>query len=89
MFPVQSPAQLSAYLRSLRKSKGLTQAQLGAMLGVSRARISELEKDPSNLGFSQLQKILHLLGSRLVIDAYADDPRADNRSDASAAQGEW
>jgi HTH-type transcriptional regulator / antitoxin HipB len=86
MYPIQSPAQLAVYLKSLRKAKRLTQAQLGTMLGVTRARISEIENDPSNLGFSQLQRILHLLGSRLVIDTHATNLRPNT---GSVAQGEW
>jgi HTH-type transcriptional regulator/antitoxin HipB len=85
MYPVQTPAQLASYLKSLRKAKGLTQAQLGLRLGVTRARISEIETDPSNLGFSQLQRILHLLGSRLVIDTHANSTRPN----AGPTYGEW
>jgi HTH-type transcriptional regulator / antitoxin HipB len=89
MYPIHSPAQLAAYLRSLRKAAGLTQAQLGAMLGVTRARISQIEADPGNLGFTQLQRILHLLGSRLVIDTHATELPASGAPVRRATQGEW
>ncbi len=87
--PLQSPAQLALYLRALRKTKGLTQTQLGAMLGVTRARVSEIERDPINLGFSQLQRILHLLGGRLVIEVQAADSGMRTDSAPSTPRGEW
>ena len=89
MFPVLSTAQLAVYLRSLRKAKGLTQAQLGTMLGVTRSRVSEIESDPSNLGFAQLQRIIHLLGARIVIDTHATDLQSSAKSKASTPRGEW
>ena len=85
---LQSPAQLAMYLRALRKAKGLTQTQLGTMLGVTRARVSEIERDPANLGFTQLQRILHLLGGRLVLEVHADDERTATDA-APTPRGEW
>ena len=89
MYPILSTAQLAMYLRSLRKAKGLTQAQLGTMLGVTRSRVSEIENDPSNLGFAQLQRIVHLLGGRIVIDTRATDLPSSERPKTPAPRGEW
>ena len=88
LYPLHSPAQLATYLQSLRKEKQLTQTQLGEMLGVTRARVSEIEVDPSNIGFTQLQRILHLLGARLVIEASGPqrEPTADS---GTPNRGEW
>jgi HTH-type transcriptional regulator/antitoxin HipB len=88
-YPLQAPAQLGAYLRGLRKARRLTQAQLGTMLGVTRARISEIERDPSNLGFTQLQRIVHLLGARLVLQVRAVHDAPVAASEQKAARGEW
>jgi len=88
MYPIHLPSQLSAYLRSLRKTKGLTQADLGKMLGVSRARVGEIEKDPSNVGFSQLLRILHLLGARLMLDVESSRPAA-GATVSEPPRGEW
>ena len=87
-YPLHSPAQLATYLQSLRKEKKLTQTQLGAMLGVTRARVSEIEVDPSNIGFSQLQRILHLLGARLVIETPETQPPTSPDSGMPSG-GEW
>jgi HTH-type transcriptional regulator/antitoxin HipB len=54
--------QLSTLLRSLRKRRKLTQAQLGELLGVSQARVAELEAKPGVVGVAQMIKVLAALG---------------------------
>lgn len=60
--PVRFPDQLRQHLRALCKRHGLTQAQLGALIGVSRARIAEIEANPGLVSFEQLMKLLSVLG---------------------------
>jgi HTH-type transcriptional regulator / antitoxin HipB len=67
-YPVTNPAQLKAVLRSLRKSRGLTQEQLGAKLGISQKRMAGIEKAPHVTGFDRIAEIVSLLGGRLVIE---------------------
>lgn len=55
------PEQLKTHLRSLRKARGVTQAQLGAVLGVGQARVAEIESDPTAIRVDQLLKILSFL----------------------------
>lgn len=64
---MQAPAQLAAHLKSLRKARGLTQAQLGALVGVGRSRIGEIEGDPGSVSLEQLLQLLHTLRARLVL----------------------
>ncbi|MCZ7562897.1 MAG: helix-turn-helix transcriptional regulator [Burkholderiales bacterium] len=45
-YPIRFPDQIRQQLRALRKTKGLTQAQLGKLLGVRQVRIAEIERDP-------------------------------------------
>jgi len=66
-YPILTPAQLSPHLRSIRKARGLTQAALGAKLGVNQARIGKIENDPTNVSVGQLIKLLGLLDVRLVL----------------------
>lgn len=73
-YPVNTPLQLSAVLKSLRKSRGLTQAQLGARLGVSQKRIAGIEKNPQVTSFDQICRIVGLLGARLVIEERTEKP---------------
>lgn len=86
-YVLQSSPQLGAYLRSLRKTRRLTQRELGRQIGVSGARISGIERDPSGLGLTQLLKLLHVLGARLVIDI--GETNRVPRSRAVMPTGEW
>jgi HTH-type transcriptional regulator/antitoxin HipB len=64
---IRLPDQLSAHLKSLRKARGLTQAQLGQRLGVKQVRIAEIEKDPGSISVTQLMLLLSALDSTLVL----------------------
>ena len=59
--------QLTTLLRSLRKRRKLTQAQLGDLLGVSQARVAELEAKPGVVGVGQMIKVLAALGGTLQL----------------------
>ncbi len=76
-----SAPQLSAHLKSLRKARGLTQAQLGALINVSQNRIADIEKDPGAVGFEQLLRLLHALGAQLLV-------RTADAADTAAA-ADW
>lgn len=64
-FPLRIPDQLKQHLRALRKSRGLTQGQLGALVGVRQARIAEIEANPGAVSLDQLTKLLAALGGTL------------------------
>lgn len=70
-FPIRFPGQLRPHLRALRKARGLTQAQLGAIVGVSQARIAEIEANPGLVNFEQLMKLLAVLG--VTVSLLEDD----------------
>ncbi|MGQ0709579.1 MAG: helix-turn-helix domain-containing protein [Rhodoferax sp.] len=65
--PLAFPAQLSQHLRSLRKARGWTQAQLAIRMGVAQSRISAIEKDASTLTAEQLLRCLGALNTSLVL----------------------
>lgn len=75
-FSVRFPDQLRQHLRALRKRHGLTQAQLGALIGVSQARIAEIEANPGLVNFEQLMKLLSVLGVSLTLQEEAVAPAA-------------
>jgi HTH-type transcriptional regulator / antitoxin HipB len=75
-FPVRFPDQLRQHLRALRKRHGLTQAQLGARIGVSQARIAEIEANPGLVNFEQLMKLLSVLRVTLTLQEEAAAPAA-------------
>jgi HTH-type transcriptional regulator / antitoxin HipB len=68
MYSVQSPTQLSPYLKALRRQQGLTQAALGLRLGVTGARIAAIEHNPGSVSVGQLLQVLNLLGARMYLD---------------------
>ena len=66
-YPIRLADQLRAHLRSLRKQRGLTQAQLGQRLGLGQVRIAEIEARPGLVSVAQLVKLLSALGAGLVL----------------------
>ncbi len=85
-YPIQSPGQLSAHLRSLRKSRGLSQVQLGAVLGVGQARIARIERDPTAVSVEQFLALLGALGVQMVLRPNGPGSVADAPADASSAK---
>ena len=85
-YPIQSPGQLSAHLRSLRKSRGLNQVQLGAVLGVGQTRIARIERDPTAVSVEQFLALLGALGVQMVLrpNGLAGVPEVS--ADASSAE---
>ena len=67
VYPIRFPDQLRQHLRALRKSRQMTQAQLGALLGVSQARIAEIEANPAAISVEQLMKIFSVLDATLLL----------------------
>lgn len=72
--PLRFPDQLRQHLRALRKARGLTQAQLGAFLGISQARVAEIEANPGLVNFEQLMKLLSVLGVTVTLHQEASVP---------------
>ena len=67
-YPVQTPTQVRAVLRSLRRARGLSQAEAGQLLGVSQKRIARIEAAPERTSFDQITKLIGLMGGRLVVE---------------------
>jgi transcriptional regulator with XRE-family HTH domain len=55
-------------IREARKAKGLTQMDLGKILGVSKVTINGYEKGKQNLTIETLEKITKALGFELNIN---------------------
>lgn len=85
--------QLAPHLRSLRKARGLSQAQLALQLGVTQSRIATIERNPSAVGTGQLMDLLKVLGVDLVLrDAQSPAPGPVLSVSPLASispQGEW
>jgi HTH-type transcriptional regulator / antitoxin HipB len=85
-YPLKTAEQLRQQLRSLRKKRSLTQAQLGVLIGVTQARVVEIEANPGSVGLQQILQVLAALGAGLVIrDAQADAAADETRT----KKGSW
>ncbi len=67
---LHTPAQLSDHLRSFRKARRLTQAQLGALVGLEQTRIAKIERDPGLVSIGQLMQLLAALQVRVALAPY-------------------
>lgn len=68
-YPLKIAEQLRPQLQALRKQRGLTQAQLGKTIGVTQARVVEIEANPGAVSLQQIMQVLSSLGATLVIRA--------------------
>jgi HTH-type transcriptional regulator/antitoxin HipB len=66
-FPVTTSLQLATHLKALRTTKGLSQQEVGQLLGVSQKRIAQIEAKPERTSFYQLSRLLSILGGRIEI----------------------
>ncbi len=90
-YPLKLAEQLRPQLQALRKQRGMTQAQLGAALGVTQARVVEIEANPSVVSLQQVLQVLQTLGANLVIRQAdiatpADTPLTAKRRKSAIAQ---
>jgi HTH-type transcriptional regulator/antitoxin HipB len=85
-YPIRFPDQIRQQLRALRRARGLTQAQLGKLLGVGQVRIADIEKAPSAISVAQLFKLLAALDAHIVLR----DSRSDDGSGSDTTpKGSW
>lgn len=90
-YPISFAEQLTPHLRALRQAKGVTQSQLGEQLGLSQARIADIEKNPGVVGIEQILRILNALGVQLAIRT-PSEPSASSASSAESGgspKGSW
>ncbi|HEY8876918.1 MAG TPA: helix-turn-helix domain-containing protein [Roseateles sp.] len=84
-YPVQLSSQLQQLLKSLRKSRQMTQAQLARRLGVVQSRVADIERDPGAVSVEQLMQVLTMLGAQVVVrETSATKPSLDLEAHARA-----
>lgn len=66
-YPVTLSSQLRQLLKSLRKSRGLTQSELAQRLGVVQSRVADIERDPGAVSVEQMLQVLAMLGAQWVV----------------------
>lgn len=90
-FPVQTSAQLSVHIKSLRKARGLTQTALGQRLGVKQVRMADIEANPGAVSLDQLMQVLHALDARLqLVDTHSyANPAPSPAPQANSPSTDW
>jgi HTH-type transcriptional regulator / antitoxin HipB len=83
LYPIRFADQLRQHLKGLRKKRGFTQAKLGQLLGVSQARIAEIEANPGLVNLDQLLQIFSALGATLSLEELEASTPATERSATS------
>lgn len=86
--PLLTVMQLSRLLQSARKAKKLTQAAVGARLGLSQKRVSAMERDPASITVDQLFTLCAVLGLELSI-GLKDSARVARRPAPSGGASDW
>ena len=66
-YALQSPHQLSSHLQALRKARGLSQQQLGELLGLSQSRVARIEHEPGSVSVDQFMQVLAALHASLLL----------------------
>ncbi len=67
VFPVRLLNQLRPLLIGFRKSKGLTQRELSARLGVTQQTYARLEANPSKASLQRLYNVFNILGVEISL----------------------
>ncbi|WP_082151535.1 helix-turn-helix domain-containing protein [Caenimonas sp. SL110] len=67
LIQIQSSAELSGLVRTTRVALGLTQAEVGTLVGVKQSRMAQIENFPGLVSCEQMLQVLHALGIRLYL----------------------
>ena len=77
-YSIKTPTQLGAVLKGFRRDHKLTQATLGAKVGLAQNAVSEIETSPDRSSLARVFKVLAALDLDLVVRArQASGKRSD------------
>jgi HTH-type transcriptional regulator/antitoxin HipB len=86
-YGADTATQLRAVLKALRNTRGLSQADLGQLLGVNQKRIARIETDPGVTSWNQISRLISALGGRLSIqDAHSGPAQSRPNSTQQSRQ---
>lgn len=89
---VRTSGQLGPLLKQIRKSKGLSQARLGELIGLSQERVSAIENHPEKVTFDKLLTILMALDAEIRVGprtSLSSDPSAASKAAATRPKESW
>jgi HTH-type transcriptional regulator/antitoxin HipB len=88
--PLLTSTQLGQLLRAARKRRGLTQAEVGARLGLSQNRVSHLEGHADELSAKQLLTWCAVVGLELTMaERQTHMPQAGEAGLRTGTSPEW
>lgn len=86
-YVVRIPQQLPSLLAAFRKHRGMTQAQLAMLMGVTQQTVSAMERNAETVSAGRLLKMLGILRVELVLrDCPMNNPPP---SEAEAEKPYW
>lgn len=86
---LQSPSQLPLHLKSLRKSRKLTQADMAKRLQITQERYSQMERNPELIATGRFLEILAVLGVDVLLKLRPpEDARPVTPTSPPTARGE-
>ena len=85
--PITNANQLGAYVRAMRKARGLTQTDVAKMLGVTKMRVATIEKDIGRVSTSSVIELLHLLGGSISLEIPGLPDRTQTKSEQTKTAG--
>ena len=78
---------LGIKIRQVRKEKGLTQAQLAALAGITRKTLSQIETGTvSDIGIRKVGRTLELLGLQLTVRPSGAPPTLEELQTENASR---
>lgn len=66
-YPIQTPEQLRQYIIGLRKKAGYSQEEAGTLLGLTQQGYQRLERNPGNVSFTKIMRVLQVLQGNLIL----------------------
>lgn len=74
MYRLTNIEEAGQALRAHREALGMTQAQLAEASGITRARLSLLERGLANVSLSSYLRLVQALGAMLVVEPATERP---------------
>jgi HTH-type transcriptional regulator / antitoxin HipB len=86
-YPVRTASELHLMLRAFRKSAGLTQAGMAALLGIRQQTYAALEANPGSASTDRVLKVLRILKVDMTLSWSVRPRRATPRTPSPAEAG--
>jgi HTH-type transcriptional regulator / antitoxin HipB len=86
-YPVRTASELHRMLKAFRKSAGLTQAGVAALLGITQQTYAALEANPGSASTERVLRVLRILKVDMSLSWSARPRRTTSRAPSAQAAG--